>query len=305
MLGLQAKKRQAAGDAELAKRLATVEEELAEAKRWRSQEEASCPKDRGTLVAECEELHRELASAQERMLGNKRDAKRLQAEHATAVEEVEELQARMEDALAEIDDLREVIALQEQLEFEADAMNEVSASGLAGILEERDGLLQRVVDLEAALGEEAELERAHELGMGSELPRRELVRRAQLMQEELQEARQEKARGFKRARLALDSLGEALTRALRSQPSPANPLTLGEAHRAWEDAAGDLERDIEAVQICVNNGAAEVGGAAIEAALGSLRAHLEKQRDHARECRCCAEAAWDVGTDPEGGEGAG
>ena len=218
MLGLQAKKRQAAGDAELAKRLATVEEELAEAKRWRSQEEASCPKDRGTLVAECEELHRELASAQERMLGNKRDAKRLQAEHAAAVEEVEELQARMEDALAEIDDLREVIALQEQLEFEADAMNEVSASGLAGILEERDGLLQRVVELEAALGEEAELERAQELGMGSELPRRELVRRAQLMQEELQEARQEKARGFKRARLALDSLGEALTRALRSQP---------------------------------------------------------------------------------------
>jgi len=35
-----------------------------------------------------------------------------------------------------------VIALQEQLEFEADAMNEVSASGLAGIIEERDTLLQ-------------------------------------------------------------------------------------------------------------------------------------------------------------------
>jgi len=57
----------------------------------------------------CKVLHRELAASQEKSLGMKREAKRLASENASAGEDLEELRERMEDAMGEIDDLREAI----------------------------------------------------------------------------------------------------------------------------------------------------------------------------------------------------
>jgi len=135
-----------------------------------------------------------------------------------------------------------------------------------------------VVDLEYILGEEAEEEHsANQLGMGRGVPRKELLQRAQRLQEELAEAKKQTAKASKRARIAT--------------------IAIREAHLAWDAARGEVECDLEAIVICVKNGAAEAGGAAIEAALGSMRAHLESERGHARECRLRAEAAVEVPSD--------
>ena len=111
-----------------------LREELTELQLWRAEEEAVSSKRRPELLQEAELLHRELASAQEKMLGLKRENKRLVTDKRLANDEIEELRARMEDALAEIDDLHEVIQLQEQLELEADAISNISTSGIADII---------------------------------------------------------------------------------------------------------------------------------------------------------------------------
>jgi len=238
-----------------------LREELTELQLWRAEEEAVSSKRRPELLQEAELLHRELASAQEKMLGLKRENKRLVTDKRLANDEIEELRARMEDALAEIDDLHEVIQLQEQLELEADAISNISTSGIADIIKDRDTLQARVDQLEAMIGEEV----AAETRPGGNISRADLMRHTGSLQEELVEVQLQhintkkrlhtSAGALKQASGSLEhtttSLAEAfqsLQAALRLGPPEGDALGLPEGDARLAHLMQEMEAHLETQQ---------------------------------------------------------